>query len=113
MKWKDGVITQITIIKNGVEVVVKPSIEIIAAWTIADQVSKKLTQKQITITSVLDGKHKDGSKHYDGQAFDIRTFIYTVTELNELMAALKEALGPDFDVVLENDHIHIEYDLKN
>lgn len=113
MKWKNGIYTKVTKIKNGVEVEVKPSIQIMAAWTIADEESKRITGKPITITSILDGKHRDGSKHYDGQAFDIRTFIYTVTELNELMAALKEALGPDFDVVLENDHIHIEYDPKN
>lgn len=113
MKWKDGVITQLTVIKNGVEVVIKPSVEIITAWTIADQVSKKLTSKPVTITSVLDGKHKEDSKHYDGDAFDMRTFIYTVKEINALAPALREALGPDYDVVLEADHIHIEFDPKN
>jgi hypothetical protein len=25
---------------------------------------------------------------------------------------IKELLGPDYDVVIENDHIHIEYDPK-
>lgn len=112
MKIKDGVITQITKIVNGAEQVIKPSPQIVTAWTIADEVSKKHTGKHITITSILDGKHKTGSKHYTGEAFDIRTFIYTPAQINNLTNVLKLTLGKSYDVIFEGDHIHIEYDPK-
>ena len=68
------------------------------------------------ITSVNDGKHSDESLHYIGEAFDART---KYPELNgremKLRDAVQEALGEDFDVVMEavgteNEHLHIEYD---
>ena len=72
----------------------------------------------LVVTSCNDGKHSDASLHYHGAAFDART---KYPELNgrelELRAALKEALGPDFDVVMEaigteNEHAHVEHDPK-
>lgn len=69
-----------------------------------------------TITSVCDGKHMKGSKHYEGNAIDIRTRFKTslsqMPKLDKLFLAkrLKHALGKDYDVVIENTHIHIERD---
>lgn len=112
MRFKELVFTQVVVIKNGVGTVLKPSAEIRAAWLITDEVSKQTTSKQIIITSILDGKHRSNSKHYTGNAFDIRTRIYTAAQIAELMAALKPALGKHYDVVNEKDHIHIEFDPK-
>lgn len=65
------------------------------------------------VTSVNDGRHMDGSLHYVGDAFDLRTRHVESDCLKELITErLKAALGSGYDVVLEGDHIHVEYDPK-
>lgn len=61
----------------------------------------------VTITAGTDGCHMTGSKHYTGEALDIR-LLGEHTE--EFKAALAERLGTAYQVVLEKDHIHVEYD---
>ncbi len=63
-----------------------------------------------TITSGKDGKHMKGSKHYIGAAIDIRT--RDMKYVNKTTAAIKNALGSDYDVIFEIDHIHLEFDPK-
>lgn len=78
----------------------------------------------VTITSANDGKHKDTSRHYSGNALDFRTrdMFNTLSdsqrmyELSMLRSQLTSSL-PGFDIVLEsinlpNEHIHIEWDPK-
>lgn len=112
MRLKDGVFTQVTVVRNGVEVVIAYSIHVRKAMNICDQVSKSIAGKGIVVTAILDGKHKEGSKHYIGEAFDVRSFIYTKEQITELLAAFKQALGKDYDVIFEGDHFHVEYDPK-
>jgi len=67
----------------------------------------------VVITSVTDGKHKEGSRHYTGDAIDIR--IWNLPEdVSYLQASsdLRSLLDDDYDVVLESDHIHVEWDPK-
>ncbi|HNW74870.1 MAG TPA: hypothetical protein PKN44_14670, partial [Bacteroidales bacterium] len=92
------------------ELTISPFIQ--RAMTIADAVSIADTKKEIVVTSILDGVHSSKSLHYKGLAFDMRTHIYTQYELSKLMNNLKYMLGANYDVVLEKDHIHIEYDPK-
>ena len=61
---------------------------------------------ELVITSGKDGTHGNGSLHYEGKAVDLRTW----NVLDSLVKQLKAHLGPDYDVVLEKDHIHIELD---
>lgn len=65
-----------------------------------------------TITSVVDGKHSTASLHYGGQAADLR--IWGVGDAEVLAREIREDLGnsPDYDVVVEKDHIHFEYQPK-
>ena len=68
------------------------------------------------ITSANDSKHGKDSLHYRGRALDFRTKNYT-GDKQALRDEIKEALGADFDVILEdlggdNEHIHVEYDPK-
>lgn len=65
-------------------------------------------------------KHSDNSLHWQGLAWDFRIWknndpaqgkLDTET-LSLLVSSLKKYLGDMFDVVLEEDHIHIEYDPK-
>lgn len=63
------------------------------------------------ITSMLDGKHSSKSKHYRGDAVDIRTrHIQNDNMKAQIVADIKSALGDDYDVILESTHIHLEYD---
>src|SRR5689334_8528655 len=66
-----------------------------------------------TITSVCDGVHKTDSLHYVGAAADLRIWSIGHTDVDILVRDLRRALGSNFDVVLEVDHIHVEYDPKS
>ena len=65
-----------------------------------------------TITACVDGKHIAGSLHYSGAAIDVRTRDLAADEVQKIIAKMKECLGGDFDVLLEVDHIHIEFQPK-
>jgi len=61
------------------------------------------------ITSTYEGNHGEGSLHYAHQAYDVR--LPPRVQLR-LYAKIREKLGPNFDVVMEGSHYHIEYDPK-
>jgi hypothetical protein len=65
------------------------------------------------ITSGSDGDHMVGSLHYAGNALDYRTRAMTGVQQAALAKTCRERLGADFDVVLEADHLHVEYDPKS
>lgn len=73
----------------------------------------------MTITSgyegaPTDGVHKPDSLHYKRRAIDIRVKDVDVDRARTTYVTLaKVLLGPDFDVVWEGNHIHIEYDPKS
>jgi len=95
-------------IKNGVDLRgLTPQMAI--AYTIA---CKVYGQYACVITSGSDGKHGPNSLHYSGQALDLRTNNLPPQAVQSIVDRLKEALGAQFDVVLESDHIHIEFDPK-
>ncbi|PHQ68463.1 MAG: hypothetical protein COB92_00595 [Robiginitomaculum sp.] len=62
------------------------------------------------ITSGGDGTHSTNSLHYDGNAVDLRTNNLTQAQTTTVASALSTSLGSDYDVVVESDHIHVEYD---
>jgi len=78
----------------------------------------------ILVTSACDGRHKAGSLHYAGRAFDVRIYgqregavsIATSSDQERTAALwvgrLRADLGRDYDVILEVDHIHLEHDVK-
>lgn len=80
------------------------------AALIAEQIYKKYGAECV-ITAGTDGKHMEGSLHYKGLALDLRTFNVPGREL-AICNQIKQALGPDYDVIIEKDHIHLEYDPK-
>jgi len=82
--------------------------KLIEALFVADELHRKATGKELTVTSLNDGKHKQGSLHYVGQAADLRTWALPRPDL--FTTELQQALGNQYDVVLEIDHIHLEYD---
>ena len=95
-------------IKNGVDLRgLSPQMAL--AYTIA---CKCYGQYDCVITSANDSKHGPNSLHYKGQALDLRTRHLNGQGLQSVYHKLKESLGDQFDVVLEADHIHIEFDVK-
>ena len=82
------------------------------------EIRKKLTgiasivwgneHEELVITSTYEGTHSEASLHYANLAVDIRRGKERMFAYNKI----KRWLGIDYDVVLESDHIHIEYDPK-
>ena len=63
--------------------------------------------KSVIITTVLNGAHMHNSLHYTGAAVDF--VVDLVVARSDFVDELRDRLGPDFDVIDEGDHIHIEY----
>jgi len=97
-------------LKAGVRLVgVKP--ELVVGLTITDSIFSDYEQR-LVVTAVVDGQHQSGSLHYPGMAFDARIAGIPQPILERISAALKDGLGEDFDIVLELDHLHIEFQPK-
>jgi len=64
--------------------------------------------KLMIITSLKDREHHPRSLHYYGQAFDIRIKHLEPIELDAIRDKLIFVLEPEYKVLLEKDHIHIE-----
>lgn len=81
------------------------------AYTIAQFIYSTKAGARCVITSGSDGKHGPNSLHYKGKALDIRTNSLRPDQVHPIYISLKECLGEQFDVVLESDHIHVEFDV--
>lgn len=68
---------------------------------------------KLVVTSGRDSKHGPNSLHYSGRAVDLRTRDFTPEAKRDFYRYLKGKLdNRGFDVVLEGDHLHIEWDPK-
>jgi hypothetical protein len=94
-------------LKTGVDIR-KVTVEMVLGLVIADGVFRK-HDIDMVVTSVCDGKHMSGSKHYLGMGADIRIWGLE-GKLDMIISDLKKAMNNNFDVVKESDHIHLEYD---
>ncbi len=81
------------------------------AAAVADSVYTELGVNCV-ITSGRDSKHGDGSLHYLGHALDLRIRNMTAKQVVEAHIQLANRLGAQYDVVLESNHIHVEFDPK-
>lgn len=61
------------------------------------------------VTSTYESNHGAGSLHYGNDAFDCNLPVKNPTNV---VKDIKSRLGLNYDVVLEYNHIHIEYDPK-
>jgi len=82
-----------------------------------NKVWKRVVGEHAILSSTYGSVHGDGSLHGRGDAEDFAIVLANDEPIRHstvvlLVEALRQELGPDFDVVLEKDHIHIEYDPK-
>ena len=98
------------LLKPGVRVAgLRP--EILIAVVAAERVYAEMGVDCV-ITACVDGVHQAGSLHYCGLAVDLRSRDFRPGDADKAIARIKQCLGADYDVVLENDHIHVEFDQK-
>ncbi len=86
--------------------------EIVKIIDVARATAPLLSDNAVWITSANDSEHMEGSLHYANRAYDIR--IWNVVGPNRQMAEqwtakMQLALGDHYDIILEKDHIHAEY----
>ena len=103
--------------KDGVRIkILLP--EIWTLFPILDEIWRVTAEKNPTITSANDSKHKLQSKHYVNQALDIRSKDLSEQQKDQILEELKKRLNPiGYDVILEGrgsswEHYHVEYDPK-
>lgn len=89
--------------------------EVVRMIDVARETAPPLEDGTVWVTSAADGKHIKGSLHYRDKAIDLR--ISNVcppmwVEARLWAERLQYKLGPNYDVVLAIDHIHIELDPK-
>lgn len=98
-------------IKPGVRIFgIRP--ELALAYSIVSEVFRKYGATPV-ITSCIDGKHMNASLHYAGAAMDLRSRDIIPITQGKILVEGKEALGDDFDFILEGDHFHLEFQPKN
>ena len=94
---------------------VRPYNLYIAAAAINVAIENNLSQ-DIVITSANDGKHMKNSKHYSGDALDIRSKAFgTTIDKKDFIKKVLDRLGHSYQGILEdegndNEHFHFEYD---
>lgn len=98
-------------IKPGVRVLgVRP--EIVMGLLVMQGVYARLgALESFVVTSIIEGEHSSGSLHYMGCGADLRR-PPSDPLAKQIVAEAKAALGDDFDIVLESDHIHMEFQPK-
>ena len=95
------------ILKEGVKINgTRP--EIVFALNVCDAVYSKYGE-ELVITSLNDGKHSITSLHYAGCAADLRTHYFDIDEVKIVASDIRSRLGLDYDVIVEKDHIHLEF----
>lgn len=100
-------------LKQGVRVLgIRP--EMMIALIVADTIWAR-QGVELVVTSAIDSTHTRSSEHYTGCAVDLRT--RDLPDKAKAVRDLKDALGDDYDVILEaeglpNEHCHVEFDPK-
>jgi hypothetical protein len=89
-----------------------PSTQISYAISVAERIYAGLGY-DLVVTSLRDGQHSASSLHYSGNAVDLRTNTLNASQRQSVYQAIRaELYSRGYDVILESDHLHIEYDPK-
>lgn len=91
------------------------------ALEIIDDCFKHVVGHESLMTSANDSKHSKNSRHYADEAWDFRTRqdnslrkpLHDKKVLLKLTERIQDFLGAGFFVLMEDDHIHVQYGHKN
>jgi hypothetical protein len=102
-------------LKSGVELDARHlDPEIVRIVNVARATAPKLRDNTVWITSAAEKAEGrlEFSLHYKGDALDfrIRNVLGGISVVESWAERMQFALGHDYDVVLEDTHIHIEFD---
>ena len=93
------------LIKAGVDISrLRPVIR--KKLTKIEKIVDAVGKEELVITSTYEGNHSAGSLHYCDEAVDIRR----PNRPDAVCQEIRRELGPDYDIILYNSLIHIEYD---
>lgn len=95
--------------KNVRLIGIKPEISFIIPFLMEVFKSKNLA---LVITSGIEGKHSvRNSDHYKGYAIDVRSYYWILSREQQINLGelIKQAIGPDYLVIVEKTHIHISW----
>jgi uncharacterized protein YcbK (DUF882 family) len=67
---------------------------------------------KFVVTAIIEGGHSRASLHYIGAAFDCRINNMPASKWKGVADEIRARLGGDYDVVLEDTHIHVEWQPK-
>ncbi len=94
--------------------------EMLIADAVVAAVFEELGAHELIITSISDGKHSAQSRHELGYAVDYRRWslqnieepggTYHADAARQAVQIIKHRLRDQFDVILEESHIHVEFD---
>lgn len=68
--------------------------------------------EDVYVTSIDDRKHGVGTLHGDSLAADLSVAGNVMEKLARMHRFLSRYLPGEYDVLLERDHIHVEWDTK-
>ena len=102
-------------LKDGVELDARHlDPEIVRIVNVARATAPKMRDDTVWITSAAEKceGRLEFSLHYEGDALDFRTWnvLGGDSVARAWAVRMQFALGHDYDVVFEEDHIHVEYD---
>ncbi len=69
----------------------------------------RLFGQELEITWTTGGNHMVGSLHPKRRAFDS---LSPKLKVEEIAQGIRITMGPEYDVIVERDHLHIEWDPK-
>lgn len=107
---------------------IKPDVRVLGLRTemafallAAEAVWKSISNSEAYVTSVIDGNHMAGSRHYSGEAIDFRIWNLVPnfdgdfnnkelrSKAEQAATELRRRLTEDYQVVVERTHIHVQF----
>ena len=73
-----------------------------------DRVTNEIAGRDATVTYTTNDGHLQNSRHYIGEAIDLRTWGMTPQQVRQYRNSLQRNLGPDYRVIEEGNHIHVQ-----
>jgi hypothetical protein len=70
----------------------------------------RLANVDLVVNCGSNGKHNPGTLHPWDLALDLDTEGDRLADTQQLYGYLARVLGVAYDVILESDHVHVEYD---